>query len=255
MADVDGVRRLAEEFDLAVIEDAAHTLPAATRRNVDSPWRSVGTTADITCFSFYANKCITTGEGGMATTDDEARADRMRLMSLHGMSRNAWTRYTDSGSWYYEVVAAGYKYNLTDIAAALGRSQLARADALLEARRRVAGWYRHALAEVPGLALPTEDIETRRHSWHLFSVQLDLAVWRQGRNTLIERLKERGIATSVHWQPLHMQPYYREALSIAPDALPVAHRAWPRLITLPLYPELTELEVEYIADTLRELCG
>jgi perosamine synthetase len=255
MADVDGVRRLAEEFDLAVIEDAAHTLPAATRKDAASPWRSVGTTGDITCFSFYANKCITTGEGGMATTDDEARADRMRLMSLHGMSRNAWTRYTDSGSWYYEVVAAGYKYNLTDIASALGRSQLARADALLEARRRVAGWYRTALAKLPGLALPTEDVETKRHSWHLYSVQVDPTVWRQGRNALIEQLKARGIATSVHWQPLHMQPYYRDAYGIAPEALPVAHRVWPKLISLPLYPELTEAEVQYVADALGELRG
>jgi perosamine synthetase len=255
MADVDGIRALANEFDLAVIEDAAHTLPASTRRDVDSPWRSVGTTADITCFSFYANKCITTGEGGMATTDNEAHAERMRLMSLHGMSKNAWTRYTDAGSWYYEVVAPGYKYNLTDIASALGCSQLARADALLAARSKVAAWYHAALAGIPGLALPVEDGRTRRHSWHLFSVQIDPAIWRQGRNALIEQLKERGIATSVHWQPLHMQPYYREKYGIAPDSLPVAHSLWPRLISLPLYPDLTEQEVGYIADALRDLHG
>jgi perosamine synthetase len=252
MADVDGVRALAREHGLAVIEDAAHTLPAYTRAGAAAPWRSVGTTGDITCFSFYANKCITTGEGGMAVTDDDAVADRMRLMSLHGMSKDAWKRYTDTGSWYYEIVAPGFKYNLTDIASALGRVQLSRADALWAERRRVADALRRALGDVPGLELPREQPD-RQHSWHLFSVRLDLGVWTSGRDAFISRLKERGIASSVHWMPLHMQPYYRETYGIAPDEFPVAAGLWPRLVTLPMFPGMTDNDVDAIADAIRTL--
>lgn len=252
MVDVDGIHALATEYDLAVIEDAAHTLPAFTRANADAPWRAVGTTAQITCFSFYANKCITTGEGGMAVTDDDRLADRMRLMSLHGMSKDAWKRYTSAGSWYYEVVAPGFKYNLTDMAAAMGRVQLARAEELWADRRRVVGAYRAQLADIPGLELPVE-LPDRKHSWHLFSIRLDLAVWTMGRDRFIDGLKERGIGTSVHWMPLHMQPYYRELYGFAPEQFPVAHGLWPRLVTLPLFPGMTHEEVGLVADAIRSL--
>lgn len=252
MADVDGVRALAAEHGLAVIEDAAHTLPAFTRSDATSPWRSVGTTADITCFSFYANKCITTGEGGMAVTDDEALADRMRLMSLHGMSKDAWKRYTAAGSWYYEIVAPGFKYNLTDIASALGRVQLGRANELWNERRRVAAALQHALGEIPGIELPRE-LSDRQHSWHLFSIRLDLDVWKIGRDAFIDGLKERGIATSVHWMPLHMQPYYRETYGLSADEFPIAAGLWPRLVTLPLFPSMTDDDVRSIADAIRSL--
>jgi perosamine synthetase len=252
MADVDGIRALATAHQLAVIEDAAHTLPAFTRANADAPWRAVGTTGDITCFSFYANKCITTGEGGMAVTNDDAFADRMRLMSLHGMSKDAWKRYTAAGSWYYEVVAPGFKYNLTDIASALGRVQLRRADELWRARSAAAAMYRDALAGVPGLELPVEESH-RKHSWHLYSIRLDLAVWKQGRDAFIDGLKERGIGASVHWQPLHMQPYYRETYGLAPELFPVAANLWPRLVTLPLYPGMTREDVDAVAAAIRAM--
>jgi dTDP-4-amino-4,6-dideoxygalactose transaminase len=252
MADVDGVRALADRHRLAVIEDSAHALPAFARSGAGSPWRAVGTTGDITCFSFYANKCVTTGEGGMAVTDDEARADRMRLMSLHGMSKDAWKRYTASGSWYYEIVAPGFKYNLTDIASAIGRVQLARADELWQSRRAVAAAYHEALAGIPGLELPREEPD-RQHSWHLYSLRLDLDVWRQGRAAFIDQLKERGVATSVHWQPLHMQPYYRETYGLRPEDFPVAHALWPRLVTLPLFPGMTRDEVGFVADAIRSI--
>ncbi len=254
MADVDAVRELAREFDLAVIEDAAHTLPAFTRERTDAPWRSVGTTAPITCFSFYANKCITTGEGGMAVTDDDQYADRMRLMSLHGMSKDAWKRYTSAGSWYYEVVAPGFKYNLTDIASAIGRVQLRRADELWRARRHIAALYRSALSDVRGIELPFED-PNRQHAWHLFSIRLDLSVWKRGRDAFIEELKERGVATSVHWQPLHMQPYYRDLYGLRAEQFPVAAELWPRLVSLPLYPGMTEDDVAYVADAIRSMHG
>jgi len=252
MADIDGIRALARRHHLAMVEDAAHTLPAFTRSDASSPWRAVGTTGDITCFSFYANKCITTGEGGMAVTDDEALADRMRVMSMHGMSRDAWKRYTSAGSWYYEITEPGFKYNLTDIASAIGRAQLARADAMWQARRRVAASYHEALAGIPGLELPTEQPD-RQHSWHLFSVHLDLEVWRQGRGAFIEQLKERGVASSVHWQPLHMQPYYRQTYGLRAEEFPVAHGLWPRIVTLPLFPSMTRDEVEFVAEAIRSI--
>jgi len=252
MADIDGIRALATQYDIAVVEDAAHTLPAFSRANADAPWRRVGTTGDVTCFSFYANKCITTGEGGMAVTDDERIADRMRVMSLHGMSKDAWKRYTGSGSWYYEIVAPGFKYNLTDIASAIGRVQLARAEELWAERKRVAAALQEQLADIRGIELPRE-IANRQHSWHLFSIRLDLAIWKQGRDAFIDGLKERGIASSVHWMPLHMQPYYRETYQIAPETFPVAASLWPRLVTLPLFPGMTDAEVGAVADAVRSL--
>ena len=251
MVDVDAVRALAQDFELSVIEDAAHTLPAYFRSHADAPWRAVGTTADVTCFSFYANKCITTGEGGMAVTDDDALAERMRLMSLHGMSKDAWKRYTSAGSWYYEVVAPGFKYNLTDIASALGRVQLSRADELWAARRAVVEMYYAALADIPGLELPVE-AANRKHAWHLFSIKLDRAVW-PSRDAFIDGLKERGIGASVHWMPLHMQPYYRETYNIAPETFPVAAGLWPRLVTLPLFPGMTREDVDLVASAIRAM--
>lgn len=252
MADVDGIDALAAAYGLAVIEDAAHTLPAHTRTNATAPWRAVGTTGDVTCFSFYANKCITTGEGGMAVTDDAAIADRMRVMSLHGMSKDAWKRYTAAGSWYYEIVAPGFKYNLTDMAAALGRVQLSRANELWEERRRVAAALQHALGDIAGIELPREQPD-RQHSWHLFSIRLELDVWRSGRDGFIDGLRERGIASSVHWMPLHMHPYYRETYNIAPEEFPVAAALWPRLVTLPLFPGMTSEDVGAIAAAIRSL--
>jgi perosamine synthetase len=252
MADVHAVRALANDFGLAVIEDAAHTLPAFTRESETAPWQRVGTTAEITCFSFYANKCITTGEGGMAVTDDDALAERMRLMSLHGMSKDAWKRFTDAGSWYYEVIAPGFKYNLTDIASAIGRVQLARAEELWAQRQHLAAAYQRALADIPGLELPRE-LPDRRHSWHLYSIRLDLSVWKAGRNAFIDGLKERGVAASVHWMPLHMQPYYRETYDLKPDDFPVAASLWPRLVSLPLFPGMTDEEVTAVASAIRSM--
>jgi len=254
MANVDAVRALANEYNLAVIEDAAHTLPAFYRGNGSEAWRAVGTTADITCFSFYANKCITTGEGGMAVTDDDEHAERMRLMSLHGMSKDAWKRYTSQGSWYYEVIEPGFKYNLTDTAAALGRVQLKKANALWEARRRIVDAYRETLRDVPGIELPFES-EDRKHSWHLFSIRLDLSIWKRGRNAFIDELKAAGIGSSVHWQPLHMQPYYRKTYGLEPGAFPVAAALWPRLVSLPLFPGMTRGDVELVANTIRAMHG
>ena len=252
MADVAGVRKLANTHGIAVIEDAAHTLPAFTRARAAAPWQSVGTTADITCFSFYANKCITTGEGGMAVTDREDWAERMSIMSLHGLSKDAWVRYSEGGSPRYEIIAPGFKYNMTDLAAALGTAQLARADALWKERTRLAARYRDALSDQTCLELPLE-LSNRRHSWHLFAVRLHLDRVRIDRDGFAKALSERGVATSLHWIPLHLHRYYRQTFGTGPGLFPVAEAEADRLITLPLFAGMTDAEQDHVVSSIREI--
>jgi dTDP-4-amino-4,6-dideoxygalactose transaminase len=254
VGDFVALEALAAKRGLRVIEDAAHAIPAQFRANASSAWRKVGSSADVTCFSFYANKCITTGEGGMATTNDESRADRMRLMSLHGMDRDAWKRYTADGSWYYEVVAPGFKYNMTDVAASLGLGQLARAEALWAQRRRVAEKLTDGLRGVPALELPVEAPD-RGHAWHLYSVKLRLDQLRIDRNRFLAELKRRRIGHSVHWKPLHMMPYYVETYGYSPGDFPVAASLWPRLVTLPLFPGMTDAEIAQVVAAVRAVCA
>ena len=194
---------LPESHNFKVIEDAAHALPAAYHG------KKVGTIGDITCFSFYATKTITTGEGGMATTENPEWANRMRIMSLHGISLDAWDRYTDKGSWYYEIIHPGYKYNLTDIAAALGIEQLKRCDEFWEARRRIASHYHEAFADL-GRSRFRHACRTCQHAWHLYVIQLNIERLRINRQDFIEALKSENIGTSVHFIPLHLHPYYRD---------------------------------------------
>jgi perosamine synthetase len=235
---------------LPVIEDAAHCCPAYYRRNDE--WLPVGAESDISCFSFYANKTITTGEGGMACTGNDAYAERMRIMSLHGISRDAWKRFTAEGSWYYEITAPGFKYNLTDIAASIGLHQVRKADRLHAQRTRWATLYTQLLGDVDELILPRQQPD-RIHSWHLFAVRLRLSQLTIDRAGCIDELKARGITTSVHWLPLHMHPYYRETYGYRPDDLPCAAALYPELITLPLYPDLTEDEVGYVCRSLQDI--
>jgi dTDP-4-amino-4,6-dideoxygalactose transaminase len=254
MADVDRIRALAARYELPIVEDAAHTLPAYYRADAAQAFRSVGTTADVTCFSFYANKCITTGEGGMAVTNDDALAARMRIMSLHGMSKDAWKRFMGSGSWYYEIVAPGFKYNMTDLAASLGLVQLSRVDELWAARTQLARAYQEAFKDVPELELPVE-LPDRRHSWHLYPIRLRLDRLRIDRARFIEQMSARGVAASVHWMPLHLQPYYRDTYGYRAEEFPVAASVWPSLISLPLFPGLTPAELAHVVDVVRSLAG
>ena len=249
MVEVDALQALARENEIALIEDAAHTLPAFYRSGPDAPWRPSGSTADITCFSFYANKCITTGEGGMAVTDRADFAERMRTMSLHGMSRDAWKRFTAAGSWYYEIVAPGFKYNLTDIAAAIGLGQLSRANELWAARRKVADQLRQELSNIDEIELPLE-LPNRKHSWHLFPIRLNLGQLRIDRAEFIQELSARGVGASVHWLPLHMQPYYRETYGFDPQDFPVAAEVWPRLVSLPIFPTMAPTQVKQVANAV-----
>ena len=252
IGDVAGVKALAGKYHLHVIEDAAHCCPAYYRDNASSPWKTVGTDAEISCFSFYANKAITTGEGGMACTNSAEYADRMRIMSLHGISRDAWKRYTAEGSWYYEIIAPGYKYNLTDIASAIGLHQLRKAGQLHERRSHWAGLYLELLGDVDELILPSV-MPDRIHSWHLFPVRLKLDRCDLDRAEVISELKKAGIGSSVHWMPLHLHPYYRQQPGAEASDYPCATSVYPELITLPLYPDLTAEDVLYVCRTLKDI--
>ncbi len=254
LLDPAAVRKFAAENGLWVVEDAAHAFPAAWRPDGGSPWQRCGEgTSTVACFSFYANKTITTGEGGMAVTDDKQRADRMRLMSLHGLSQDAWDRYTGSGSWDYRILAPGYKYNLTDLAAAIGIHQLERAETMRGARETVARRYREALGSVDAIALPP-DAPDRIHSWHLFPIRLRLDRLSIDRNAFIQGLKDAGIGCSVHWRPLHRHPYYEENFGWRPEDLPVATAVWKRLVSLPIFPGMRDDEIGYVIDTIEGLC-
>ncbi len=252
ICDMTGVRELANRCKLKVIEDAAHCCPAFYQLAPDLPWQMVGNSSDICCFSFYANKTITTGEGGMACTDNPEYADRMRIMALHGISRDAWKRFTSDGSWYYEIVAPGFKYNLTDIAAAIGIHQLRKADELRRRRALLADYYAWQLREVEELILPSQRLD-RIHSWHLFVIRLRLEQLSINRAEFIAELKQAGIGASVHWMPLHMHPYYRETYGYRASDLPKAEQLYHEIISLPLYPDMTEGDIDYIAENIRRI--
>jgi dTDP-4-amino-4,6-dideoxygalactose transaminase len=253
MMDVDAISAFAQRHGLWVVEDAAHALPAAWRRP-DGSWQRCGEgTADVTCFSFYANKTVTTGEGGMATTADPALAERMRMMSLHGLSHDAWGRFSKGGSWDYRILAPGFKYNLTDVAAALGIHQLARAEEMRKGRERLARRYLGILSNVEELELPPVP-DDRIHSWHLFPVKLRLEKLAIDRNSFIAELKEAGVGCSVHWRPLHLHPYYAETFGWRAEDLPAASAVWERIVTLPLFPAMTDLEHEHVVAVVQGIC-
>jgi len=255
MMDTDAVAAFAAKHGLWVVEDAAHAFPAAWRTSARAPWRRCGEkTSAISCFSFYANKTITTGEGGMAITEDEALARRMRMMSLHGLSQDAWDRYSGGRSWDYRIVAPGFKYNLTDVAAALGIRQLERAETMRLEREAIAGRFHEALADVEEIELPSDGSD-RIHSWHLFPIRLRLERLDVDRNAFLDELKDAGVGCSVHWRPLHLHPYYEETFGWRPGDLPVATDVWERLISLPLFPGMRPEEVAHVVETVRSQCA
>jgi perosamine synthetase len=254
MMDPQALRSFAEANGLWMIEDAAHALPASWRPDPEQDWVRCGAgTASVTCFSFYANKTITTGEGGMAVTDSDELAERIRMMSLHGLSRDAWKRYSSGGSWDYKIMAPGYKYNLTDIASAIGIHQLARAEQMRREREALAHHYLEAFADTQEIELPPEN-ENRIHSWHLFPIRLRLERLTIDRDSFMEELKQNGVSCSVHWRPLHLHPYYQETFDWRPEDFPVATAVWERLITLPIFPGMDNEEIEYVISTIKRLC-
>ncbi|MDA0813348.1 MAG: DegT/DnrJ/EryC1/StrS family aminotransferase [Verrucomicrobia bacterium] len=252
IGDVRHLKQAAAAHDLTIVEDAAHCCPAKFRDSDDSDWQNVGSIGDVAAFSFYANKTITTGEGGMATTEDAALEERMRIMSLHGMSRDAWKRFSKEGSYYYEIVAPGYKYNLTDIAAAIGVHQLKRADELHRERCRIAEFYSAKLGDIEELILPRQ-MQHRLHSWHLYVIRLKLDRLTIDRKAFVEALRDLGITTSVHWMPLHMHPYYRDKYGYRPEDFPVAARLYDEIFTLPLFPGMTEAQLDHVVSSIRKI--
>src|SRR6266853_3075071 len=254
LMNLDHLEQFANAHSLWVVEDAAHAFTVGWRAKPDQPWqqRSNGSKS-VTCYSFYANKTITTGEGGMAVTSNARLADRMRLMSLHGLSADAWGRYASNGSWDYKIVAPGYKYNLTDIAAAIGIHQLGRAEAMRREREEVARRYREAFAAVDQIELPIVDPH-RIESWHLFAIRLRLKSLKIDRDEFIDELKRAGVGCSVHWRPLHLHPYYQKTFGWRAKDFPVATAQWKRLVSLPIFPGMREDEISHVIRTVKRIC-
>lgn len=235
---------LAREHDLRVVEDAAHAIPSSTEGRVVG-----GAVHDAAVFSFYATKSITTGEGGMITVADERLAERMRVTRLHGISRDVFDRYRDATpAWQYDVVAPGYKYNLPDPAAAMGRVQLRRSEGMATARARTASTYDEAFADLP-VRLPAQAPAGSRHAWHLYVIRLtdDAPV---GRDAFVQAMSALGVGTSVHFIPLHLQPYWRERCGLRADQLPVATREFDRAVSLPIFSAMSPRDVERVVDAV-----
>ncbi len=268
--ELDAIYEIASRHNLAVVEDAAHAFPSMYRgRTIGSSISGGRTVVEggesqipnsqfairnrrCACFSFYATKTITTGEGGMITTDDEALADRCRIMALHGISKDAWKRYSAEGSWYYEIVAPGFKYNMGDVTAAMGLAQLAKAERMWERRREIARRYGETFGEQPELQIPAER-EDCRHSWHLYMLRLNLETLTIDRARFIEELKGRNIGTSVHFIPLHIHPYYRETYGYRPEDFPVAYGEYLREISLPIYSKMTDRDVQDVIEAVLDV--
>ena len=243
---MDRILDLADRYNLITVEDAAHAFPV--RVNTGTPPRFAGTAGSIGVYSFYATKTITTGEGGMVVTDDEGFARRMKIMRLHGIDRDVWNRYTARGaSWEYAVVAPGYKYNLTDLAAAIGRVQLSQAEAFLARRVAIARAYDEAFRLRDYLELPPSGgPRYEHHAWHLYMLRVRPERLTIDRNQFIERLSAEGIGTSVHFIPLHLMPYYRDRYGYRPEDFPRSLSRFSTTISLPIYPGLTDDQVDRI---------
>jgi dTDP-4-amino-4,6-dideoxygalactose transaminase len=246
--DFDALGELARARAIPVVEDAAHALGASLGG------RPVGSLSDITAFSFYATKNLTTGEGGATVTDDDALAERLSLLSLHGMNRDAWKRYSDTGSWYYEVTAPGFKYNLSDVLAAIGLAQLERFDEMQRRRRELVALYDSLLAGVPEVRRPRARPGVV-HAWHLYPVALELERLTCDRARFIQELRAENIGASVHFIPIHLHPYFRDRLGVRAGDFPVAEDAYRRAVTLPLYPDMTPRDVEDVVTAVRKVAG
>ena len=227
---MEDVKRFSEKHQLWIVEDAAHAMPAAFRTSSTARWTACGkNTAAVTCFSFYANKTMTTGEGGMAVTHCPKLEARMRQMALHGLSLDAWDRFS-GGSWDYKIAAPGYKYNLTDIASAIGIHQLRRARNFRDKRREIASHYSVGFQDSPYIDTPVDKPE------------------------LIKQLQKRKISTSVHWRPLHLHPYYEREFGYNPNHCVTASRLWQQLISLPIFPSMERNEIDYVIRNVNESC-
>jgi dTDP-4-amino-4,6-dideoxygalactose transaminase len=245
--DKKGVLDICRRNNIKLIEDAAHAFPAKYGD------KHIGTFGDATCFSFYANKTITTGEGGMLVTNDESIYKRVKVMRLHGINRDIWNRFTDNkASWEYDVIAPGFKYNMPDINAAIGLAQLEKAEYFRSQRQRCAEMYMHELKGLTIIDLPTCYGPFENHSWHIFSVIIkpDAPV---PRNDFIKLMAQAGIGTSVHYKPLHRMTYYKERYNLKPKDFPNTEKIWTGTVSLPIYPELSDEQIKYICKIIKDI--
>jgi len=251
VCDMDRVMGIARRYDLRIVEDAAHAVGSA--RHLEGRGMSkVGAIGDITCFSFYATKNITAAEGGMITTEDDALAAKMAIASLHGMDRDAWKRYDASGSWFYEIHDMGFKYNLSDVHAAIGLAQLRRVAELTARRQAIAQAYNEAFGPLEELQVPYVG-PGNEHAWHLYVLRLRPELLRVGRNQFVELLRSRGIGTSVHCIPLNKMDYYQTRYGYRSGDFPVAEDVYSRCFSLPIFPTMSSEDVAYVVDTVRAL--
>jgi dTDP-4-amino-4,6-dideoxygalactose transaminase len=249
--DMDRILSIARRYNLKVVEDAAHAVGAAQHLE-GRGMTKIGLIGDITCFSFYATKNITAAEGGMITTEEDELASKMAIASLHGMDRDAWKRYDASGSWFYEIRDLGFKYNLSDVHAAIGLAQLRRIDQLTARRQAIARAYNDAFSREEALQIPYTGPGVE-HAWHLYVLRLKPELLRIGRNQLVESLRANGVGTSVHCIPLNQMEYYQTRYGYRAGEFPVAEDIYSRCLSLPIFPAMSDEDVAYVIQTVRSL--
>jgi len=241
-ADMKKIMKIAREYDLKVIEDAAHAVGSEYEKG-----KKVGSFGNLTCFSFYATKPMTTGEGGMITLNSDDLNEELRILRLHGISRDAWKRYLEMDNWYYEVIEAGYKFNPTDISSAIGLEQLKKLDWMNERRKEIAEYYNEHLQ---GLDIIRPHIDSNvKSSYHLYPIRLI----NYDRNKFIKKMAQNGIGTSVHFIPLHLMPFYRKRYGYKRGDFPVTEKVFENIVSLPIYPQLTEKQLEFIVKSIKEI--
>lgn len=244
--DMDKIRAIAEKHDLFVSEDAAHAIDTYYKGDL------IGKKGDCASFSFYATKNICTGEGGMLTTNREDIAEKARVMSTHGMSKAAWNRYGKGGAWRYDIEYPGHKYNMFDIQAALAKTQMNKLDFMQDRRKEIVKKYEEAFSKLDGIKLPPEADYTT-HSWHLYVTRLELDKLTIDRDRFIELMAEANIGTSVHFIPVHLMSYYRETYGYKEGDLPVAESYFDTIVSLPLYPKMTDEDVQDVINAVTDI--
>lgn len=243
---MDQIIEIADEYNLKVIEDAAHAIGAQYKK------RKIGTLGDLTCFSFYATKNITTGEGGIVTTNNKELSEQIRLLSLHGISKDAWKRYSVTGDWFYQIMYPGYKYNMMDIQASIGIHQMKKIKKMQRRREEIANRYKEEFQKIPEIII--QDVKKYAyHSWHLFPIQINTNMIKINRDEFIEKLKENNIGVSVHFIPIHLHPYYKEQFGFKTGDFPISEKIYEQILSLPLYSRMSDKDVDDVIYSIEKI--
>lgn len=245
--DMKAINSLAKRYGLKVIEDAAHSVGS----KYDG--KMIGSGENLTCFSFYPIKNMTTGEGGMVTSGSKSLIDRIRILSLHGINKDAWKRYKKEGSWYYQITACGNKYNMTDLQAGIGLAQLKKLETFIKKRKKYAQFYSESFSSIEEIAIPGEPAKNVRHAWHLYPILIKTEKLSINRNRFIEELKNENIGTSVHFIPLHLHPFYQDNYGYKEGDFPIAENIYKNIISLPLYPKMTKMDLLSVVNAVRKV--